>query len=232
MIIQYFNSNSKFPNLILRLFWFLCYNFYVPYQFLIFEPHTITTMFEDVVDSKYSADLLSFFLLSPPRTYSFLELSKRLRFSQASLSKAINHLQSLSMIKQLKEGKTRYFIVNEKHKLLPDIRKSLVRNQKPYEDELFVAVKKLGDVQAAFLSGVFTGHSELPVDILIVGKINLSRLSQFLEACKKMMGRDVNYSIMTPEEFKLRRDTFDRFIKDVFDYPHITILDRISNKRK
>ncbi len=189
-------------------------------------------MLEDIVDSKYSADLLSFFLIAPARTYSQAELSKRLRFSKPALSKALAQLLNLSMIKHLVDGRNHYYMVNEKHKLIPDIRKSLIRNQKPYEDELFMAVKKLGDVQAAFLSGIFTGHSELPVDILIVGKINLNKLSQFLEGCKKMMGRDVNYSIMTPEEFKLRRDTFDRFIKDVFDYNHIVIVDKISNKRK
>jgi len=185
-------------------------------------------MLEDIVDSKHSAELLSFFLLAPPRAYSFLELSKRLRFSNATLTKAINHLLALSMIKPIREGKTRYFMVSEKHKLLPDIRKSLQKSQRRYEDELFAAVKKLGKVQAAFLSGIFTGHAELPVDILIVGKINLNKLSRFLEGCKKMMGRDINYSIMTPEEFRLRRDTFDRFIKDVFDYSHITVVDKIS----
>lgn len=189
-------------------------------------------MLQDIIDSKHGSDLLSFFLMAPARTYSAEELSKRLKFSKPVLAKALHELQTLSMIRQIVVGRNNYYIVSHKHKLLPDVRKSLIKNQKPYEDELFLAVKKLGDVQAAFLSGLFTGHPELPVDILIVGKINLNKLSQFLEACKKMMGKDMNYSIMTPEEFRLRRDTFDRFIKDVFDYDHLVIIDKVSHKKK
>ncbi len=189
-------------------------------------------MFEDIVDSKYEAELLSFLLMAPARTYSLEELSKRLKFSKQSLSRAIHSLMTVSMVKQVVVGRNHYFMISDRHKLLPDVRKSLLKNQKPYEDELFAAIRKLGDVQAAFLSGVFTGHAELPVDILVVGKINLSKLDKFLEASKKMMGKDINYSVMTPEEFKLRRDTFDRFIKDIFDYPHLVVVDKLSKKNK
>jgi predicted transcriptional regulator len=188
-------------------------------------------MLQDIVASKHGSDLLSFLLMAPMRTYSVEELSKRLRFSKPILTKALQQLQTLSMIKQLTVGRNHYYMLSRKHGLLPEVKKSLLKNQKPYEDELCVAVKKLGDVQAAFLSGLFTGHSDLPVDILIVGKINLNKLSQFLESCKKMMGKEINYSIMTADEFKLRRDTFDRFIKDVFDYDHLVIVDKLSQEK-
>jgi hypothetical protein len=63
-----------------------------------------------------------------------------------------------------------------------------------------------------------------------VGKINLSKLSDFLKAAEKMMGQEINYSVMTVEEFLQRRDTFDKFIKDVFDYRHLVVTDELSKK--
>ena len=45
-----------------------------------------------------------------------------------------------------------------------------------------MAIRRLGDIRAAFLSGIFCGHATLPVDILLVGKVNLNRLADFLEA--------------------------------------------------
>ncbi len=77
------------------------------------------------------------------------------------------------------------YIVNPKHKLLPEIKLSLTKNQKRIEDELFAAVKKLGEIQGAFLSGAFTGQPQLPVDLLLVGKISLTKLDTFLQNCKK-----------------------------------------------
>ncbi len=95
-----------------------------------------------------------------------------------------------------------------------------------------MAIAKLGEVKAAFLSGALTGNPELPVDLLIVGKVNLSKLDAFLKQCKTVLGFDINYSVMTPDEFQLRRDTFDRFIKDIFDYPHLIVVDKLTKVKK
>lgn len=182
----------------------------------------------DILDSKYGSELLAFLLLAPTRAFSAKELSKRLKISDRILSGVLKEFIDDSMVKQFSRGKDKLYIVNTKHKLLPEIKTSLAKNQKPYEDELFGAIKKLGEVKAAFLSGAFTGQPQLPVDLLLVGKVNLTKLDTFLKQCKTMMNIDINYSIMTPDEFKLRVNTFDRFIKDIFDYPHIVVIDALS----
>jgi hypothetical protein len=37
---------------------------------------------------------------------------------------------------------------------------------------------------------------------------------------------------MTPEEFELRRDTFDKFIRDIFDYRHLVVVDELKKTAK
>lgn len=180
----------------------------------------------DILDSKYGSELLAFLLLAPARSFSSKELSKRLHISERVLANVLREFVGDSMLKQFNRGKERLYIINTKHKLLPEIKASLVKNQKPYEDELFSAINKLGEVKAAFLSGAFTGQPQLPVDLLLVGKVSLTKLDNFLKQCKTMMGIDINYSIMTPDEYKLRSNTFDRFIKDIFDYPHVVVVDK------
>lgn len=182
----------------------------------------------DILDSKHGSDLLAFLLLAPCRSFSAKELAKRLHISEKTLHSLLHEFLQDSMIKQFTRDRVKLYIINSKHKLLTDIKISLVKNQKSYEDELFIAINKLGEVKAAFLSGIFTGQPQLPVDLLIVGKVNLSKLDHFLKQCKTMIGVDINYSIMTPDEFKLRVNTFDRFIKDIFDYPHIVVVDKTT----
>ena len=186
----------------------------------------------DILDSKHGSEFLAFLLLAPARSYSAKELAGRLHITPKTLSPLLREFLHDSMIKQFTRDHTHLYIVNQKHKLLPEIKASLVKNQKPYEDELFTAVNKLGEIKAAFLSGAFTGQPQLPVDLLLVGKVNLSKLDAFLKQCKITMGFDINYSIMTPDEFKLRIDTFDRFIKDIFDYPHVVVVDKLRSKKK
>lgn len=182
----------------------------------------------DILDSKYGSDLIGFLLLAPARAYSTKELAKRLHMTEKTLEAPLQSFVNESMITQFSRDRLKLYIINQKHKLLGEIKASLVKNQKAYEDELFTAIVKLGEVKAAFLSGAFTGQPQLPVDLLLVGKVNLTKLDVFLKQCKTMMGININYSVMTPDEFQLRVNTFDRFIKDIFDYPHLVVVDKIT----
>lgn len=186
----------------------------------------------DILDSKNHSTLLAFLLMAPVRSFSSKELAKRLQITEPRIQVLLKEFIDDSMVKQFSRGSKKLYIINPKHKLLPEIKQSLVKNQKPYEDELFSALGKLGTVQSAYLSGIFTGQPQLPVDLLIVGKIDLSKLDTFLKQCGTMMGVDINYSVMTPEEFQLRKDTFDRFIKDIFDYPHLVAVDKTPKTKK
>jgi hypothetical protein len=188
-------------------------------------------MLHDIVDSKTTSALLSFLLMVPPRAFSPLELQKRLGLSTRRLREGMRDLMRQQMLIEFSKHNKKYYLVSSKHPLLAEVRKSLLKNQRSYDDELFVAIGKLGQIKAAFLSGIFTGQPQLPVDLLLVGKVNLNRLATFLEQCRKMMGQDINYSVMSDDEFILRRDTFDRFIKDIFDYRHIIVIDQLKGKR-
>jgi hypothetical protein len=189
-------------------------------------------MLEDLIDSKIDSEILSFFLSAPARAFSIIEISKRLKIPNLKAAHVLNKLSLAGLLKSFSKKTKKYYILNEKYKLLPEIKSYWQKNGLKYQDELFLAIKKLGEVKAAFLSGIFTGQPNLPVDLLIVGKVNLKKLSDFLKGAQAMMGQEINYSIMTVDEFILRRNTFDRFIKDIFDYHHLVVADELTKKTK
>jgi hypothetical protein len=189
-------------------------------------------MLEDIINSKHESAVLSFFLVAPERAFSAIELAKRLSIPYLKVAHVLNKLAVHGQLKAFSKKAKKYYIINTKYKLMPEIKSYLIKNGPTYQDELFIAIKKLGEVKAAFLSGLFTGYANLPVDILLVGKINLSKLSEFMTNVEKLMGQEVNYSVMTVEEFVIRRNTFDKFIKDIFDYRHIVVVDEIGKRTK
>jgi len=186
----------------------------------------------DVFESKTDSAILGFFLMAPPRAFSILEIAKRSGIAHFKTARVLNRLAEAGMLVSFAKRGKKYYIVNSRHPLLPDVKKRMSKDLPAYKDELFAAVARLGDVKAAFLSGIFCGQPHLPVDLLLVGKINLKKLSDFLKIAQKMMGLEINYSVMTVREFELRRDTFDKFIKDIFDYPHLTVVDNLAGKGK
>ena len=188
-------------------------------------------MLKDIIDSKHDSAVLSFFLVAPERAFSPIEIGKRLNIPHLKLLHALNKLAQHGQLLSFSKKSKKYFMVNAKYQLMPEIKHYLLKNGPSYQDELFSAIKKLGEVKAAFLSGLFTGYGNLPVDLLLVGKINLKKLSEFLPNLEKLMGQEINYSVMTVDEFILRRNTFDKFIKDIFDYRHLVVVDEITKKK-
>ncbi len=189
-------------------------------------------MLSEILDSKIDSSVLSFFLVAPERAFSPVEISKRLRLPYLKVFHSLNKLLLHNQLVSFSKKNKKYYIINTKNSLMPEIKASLLKNGVKYQDELFSAIKKLGVVRAAFLSGLFTGYPNLPVDLLLVGKINLQKLSDFLKAVETLMDQEINYSVMSEDEFILRRDTFDKFIKDIFDYRHLVIVDEITKAKK
>jgi hypothetical protein len=193
---------------------------------------TTLASLEVILASNQKSSLLAFLMLAPNRYFSVLELSRRIGLSTGSLSTLLAKFSRDGLVKSSGRARAKVYAFNPRHHLAGEMQAWLHKNGGKYEDELFTAVAKIGEIKAVFLSGIFTGQPQLPVDILIVGKVNLNKLDTFLQQCGKMMGTEINYSIMSAGEFKIRRDTFDRFIKDIFDYPHVTVMDKVSKKTK
>jgi hypothetical protein len=188
-------------------------------------------MLEEIIDSKTDSGVLSFFLAMPERSFSVLEVSRRLGVPYLKAAHSLAKLAGAGLLTGFVKKTKKYYYIHSHYKLLPEIKNFWVKNGQKGKDELFSAIRSLGDVRAAFLSGIFTGYPNLPVDVLLVGKINLRKLSDFLKAAEKMMGQEINYSVMSVEEFLQRRDTFDKFIKDVFDYRHLVVVDGLPKKK-
>ena len=187
-------------------------------------------MLKDLIDSKTESLILAFFLAAPTRAFSVIEISKRLNIPFLKAAHSLSRIVLAGPVTSFSKKGKRYFMLNKKYQLLPEIKNVLIKKFPKYQDELFSAIKKVGEIKAAFLSGIFTGQPNLSVDLLLVGKVNLKKLDIFLKAVQKMLGQEINYSIMTPNEFQLRRDTFDRFIRDIFDYPHLVVCDTLKKK--
>lgn len=189
-------------------------------------------MLNDLVDSKQESVIYGFFLVAPERSFSLHELARRLGITQTKLALALSRMVKLGYLRVFSKRGKKYYIVNSKLKLFPELQYSLVKNQPKFEDELYGAIKKLGEVQAAYLTGIFTGHPELPVDLLLVGKMSPKKLEDFMKNCEKMMGQELNYCVMSESEFEVRKDSFDKFLRDIFDHRYLTVVPFVKSKKK
>lgn len=77
---------------------------------------------------------------------------------------------------------------------------------------------KIGRIKYAMFSGRFTRRIEkrpTDVDLIIVGTVVLPELAILIRDEEKRLGREINYTVMTEEEFSFRKKKRDPFILSV-----------------
>ena len=95
--------------------------------------------------------------------------------------------------------------------------------------EVVDRIKKAGQIKLIVLSGVFLREQEGRVDLLIVGdKMKKSSLDSALKTLESEVGKELSYAIMDTSEFNYRLSMYDKFIRDILDYPHEKLIDRIG----
>ena len=184
-------------------------------------------MLEEIIDSPENSALLAFFGSATSRSFGLIELSARLDIPEQKLEDLLETFIKLKIVNNFIKKGYKFYIANQNNLFLNEIKQSLQKDKLNYVDELFLAIKKLGKINTAFLSGIFVAQPNLPVDLLVVGEVNELKLNKFLSEAETMIGLEINYTVMELDEFTNRYNTFDKFIKDIFDYPHITVVDNL-----
>ena len=83
------------------------------------------------------------------------------------------------------------------------------------------------------IAGVFVDETKSRVDILLVGEaIKKPKAEKVLEALSAEIGREVVYSMMDVKEYDYRIKMYDKFIRDILDMPHETVIDKMKESVK
>ena len=85
----------------------------------------------------------------------------------------------------------------------------------------------MGKIKYALISGKFARNiprSGNEVDLLIVGKIVLPELAQLVRAEEVKRERELNYTVMSEEEFEFRKRRKDPFISGILMRSKVVIV--------
>ncbi len=86
---------------------------------------------------------------------------------------------------------------------------------------------KLGKIKYSMLSGKFVRNireNEEGVDLLIVGTVVLPELTLIVKQEEGKRGKEINYTVMTEEEFVFRKKRLDPFIISVIGGSRIMLI--------
>ncbi len=88
-------------------------------------------------------------------------------------------------------------------------------------------------LKMVIISGIFIQSEESRADLLVVGdNLRKSALSKVIKEWEAEIGKEIRYVAFETSEFQYRIGMYDKLLRDIADYPHRTIFDKITKSHE
>jgi len=171
--------------------------------------------------------LLRLFLFSPKKVFSSSDIIGRTRVSDKDARRELHNLEDGGFIRKLNGTRTRYSM-NEKFPFIVEFQQMLL-SAPLHGSDVHARMKGAGTIKLIVLAGIFAGNFDGGFDMLIVGdRINERKLKTAMKNLEADVGTEIKYASLATPDFQYRMTVSDRFVRDVFDYPHRIVLDKLD----
>lgn len=200
---------------------------------------------EKLFGSSAKIKVLKLFLMNPENAFDVPETSFRAKVSLESARKEISDLEKIGLIKasfyfkDTKKQKDRT-IVNIKKRVsgwmldpkFPyiEVLESFLSAINPFKHkEIVEKISRAGKIQLLIISGIFIKYEEARVDLLVVGdNLKMTSLENTIKTIESEIGKEIRYVVFETPEFNYRHSLFDKLVRDILDFPHEKIINRLN----
>jgi len=164
--------------------------------------------------SEVRVNILKLLLLNPKRGFHIRAVVRQVNAEINAVRRELDNLFEIGLVTRRQSSNKIFYQVDTQHPFYQDLL-SLVAKEEGIGAAIIKNEKKLGDVEYAVLSLSFLRgrkSTALDVDLFMVGDINVDLLKNIVKEEESKINREINYSIMSSEEFFNRKRTNDPFI--------------------
>lgn len=183
-------------------------------------------MLTDLIVSRVRVKILQLFFLSVGEMYHVREIVRRTDEEINAVRRELAHLEKVGMMSKDRRANRLFYVLRKDYPLYNDLLYLLVKTTRLGGD-ILKQRSKLGKIKFAMISGKFARnlpHNPSDVDLLIVGKVVLPELSIIVRQEEVKREREINYTVMTDEEFEFRKRRRDPFIVDILRGSRIMVI--------
>lgn len=174
-------------------------------------------LFSDLITSKTRVKILNLFLGNPNEMYHVREVVRRVDEEINAVRRELIHLEKNGILKREPRVNRVYYYLDKNYPYFFDLL-TIQAKSTGFGADIIKNRIKLGKIKFAMLSGRFArGIRENPeaVDLLVVGTVVAPELSLLIKNEEERRKHEINYTIMTEEEFAFRKKRRDPFITSV-----------------
>jgi hypothetical protein len=176
--------------------------------------------------SKVRIKLLELFLSNPGAFVYVRELVRLVDEEVNAVRRELNRMQKIGLLRSEERANRLYYQLRTDFMFYPELLRMFAKTT-DLGGDIVSHQKELGAIKHAVLSAalikgrVARSHE---VDLLIIGRVNTPVLADFVKKSQQHHGHEINYTVMTEEEFRFRKKRRDPFVLGFLQQTWINLI--------
>jgi hypothetical protein len=185
--------------------------------------------------------MMRLFILNPGQQFSIAEIASRTMTGAKEVRIELATLEKIDLVrrrivsrkenpKSTRSKKTQVWALNSKFVYFDELKSFLINANLIKNSELIKRIGRVGKVKLIVIAGVFLNQlDENRLDLLVVGdRIRRVSLERIIKSIESEFGKEIKYAFFATSDFVYRMNMYDKLVRDLLDYPHQVVFDRIG----
>ena len=188
-------------------------------------------MIDALFGSKTRVKLLHLFLNNPGKSFYVREITRLIDEQINSVRRELSNMMEVGIVTSQTEDNKLYYEVNQRYEhyvplraIFADQHVEAVTQAAPAAN-WHATLTQMPGIRLLVTAGVLVKGSTSAVDILIVGDTPAPKLKKIMKDIEKIEGRDLNYSVLSYDEFYYRLSVRDKFITEILNGKYSVLVD-------
>lgn len=183
-------------------------------------------MLSELFLSKVRVKLLELFLSQPDNIYYVREIVRSVGEQINAVRAELTRMEKIGLLSSEWRANRKYYSVKKDYLFFDELLR-LVNKTTGLGGALVRDRVRLGKIKYAMLSGGYVrGLKPGPndVELLLVGVVVLPQLSLIVKEQEAKLGREINYTVMSDEEYEFRKTRRDPFVIGLLEKSRVMLI--------
>ncbi|MEI6042209.1 MAG: hypothetical protein WCQ00_01425 [bacterium] len=174
--------------------------------------------------------LMRLFLFNETTAFLPTEIFARTKVEATRARKELTFLLKVGLVKKINRSNGKVvWSINEKFPYLVEFQRLLLQTSLITPQSILKKLSKIGKLKLVVLSGLFKEQTDSRLDILIVAdNAKKGSTESIMSNIEAEVGKEIRFAVLNSVDLKYRLGVGDRLVRDVLDYPHEVVLDKLN----
>ncbi|MEN9327279.1 MAG: hypothetical protein RI947_87 [Candidatus Parcubacteria bacterium] len=183
-------------------------------------------MLSSIIPSKARRKILELFFHHPAESYYLRKIVRDVDEEVNAVKRELDILSEAKLLHKERRLNKIFYTLNKNYIYYDEFLRIFTKSTK-LADTVSKNISKLGKVKFAVVSTKFSKQTPIKEDeiyFLLVGTIVVPEIVNIVAEAEKDFGREINYTVMTEDEFAFRKKNNDPFIWRFLKQPKIMLV--------